>query len=55
MDEKVLGSVHVSLNATNINGGRGGAVAEWSKALQFRKKINENKKIPGSPPDVDNL
>ena len=55
LDEKVLGSVHASLNATNINGGRGGAVAEWSKALQFRKKINENKKIPGSPPDVDNL
>ena len=29
----------------------GGAVAEWSKALQLREKINENQKIPGSPPN----
>ena len=28
----------------------GGTVAEWSKALQLREKINENQKIPGSPP-----
>ena len=27
-----------------------GAVAEWSKALLWREKINENQKIPGSPP-----
>ena len=31
----------------------GGAVAEWSKALLKREKINENqKKIPGSPPGL---
>ena len=30
----------------------GGAVAEWSKALLLRKKINENQKIPGSPPGL---
>ena len=30
----------------------GGAVAEWSKALQLREKINENQKIPGSPPGL---
>ena len=28
----------------------GGTVAEWSKALLKREKINENQKIPGSPP-----
>ena len=34
----------------------GGAVAEWSKALLLREKINENpKKIPGSPPGLGNL
>ena len=27
-----------------------GAVAEWSKALLVREKINENQKNPGSPP-----
>ena len=27
----------------------GGAVAEWSKALLLREKINENHKIPGLP------
>ena len=31
----------------------GGAVAEWSKVLLKREKINENQKIPGSPPDLD--
>ena len=30
----------------------GGAVAEWSKALLKREKINENQKIPGSPPGL---
>ena len=33
----------------------GGALAEWSKALQLREKINENEKIPGSPPGLGNL
>ena len=34
----------------------GGAVAEWSKALLLREKINENpKKISGSPPGLGNL
>ena len=33
----------------------GGAVAEWSKALLEREKINENRKIPGSPPGLGNL
>ena len=28
----------------------GGAVAEWSKALKLREKINRNQKTPGSPP-----
>ena len=28
----------------------GGAVAEWSKAQQLRKKINKKQKIPSSPP-----
>ena len=28
----------------------GGTVAEWSKAVLEREKINENQKIPGSPP-----
>ena len=28
----------------------GGAVAEWSKALLGREKINDSQKIPGSPP-----
>ena len=32
-----------------------GAVAEWSKALQLREKINENEKIPGTPPGPGNL
>jgi hypothetical protein len=27
-----------------------GAVDEWSKALLRREKINQNQKIPGSPP-----
>ena len=31
---------------------QGGAVAEWSKALLSREKINENQKIPGSPPGL---
>ena len=35
--------------------GQGGAVAEWSKALLVREKINENQKIPGSPPCLSNL
>ena len=30
----------------------GGAVAEWSKALLKREKINENQKIPGLPPGL---
>ena len=30
----------------------GGAVAELSKALQLREKINENQKISGSPPGL---
>ena len=30
----------------------GGAVAEWCKALPKREKINENQKIPGSPPGL---
>ena len=35
---------------------QGGAVAEWSKAILLREKINENpKKIPGSPPGLGNL
>ena len=29
---------------------KGGAVAEWSKALLKRVNKNENQKIPGSPP-----
>ena len=33
----------------------GGAVAEWSKALQLKEKINENQKIPGSPPGLGQL
>ena len=33
----------------------GGAVAEWYKALQLGEKINENQKIPGSPPGMGNL
>ena len=32
-----------------------GAVAEWSEALPLREKINENQKIPGSPPGQGNL
>ena len=32
-----------------------GAVAEWSKTLQLRKKIYENEKIPGSSPGLGNL
>ena len=32
-----------------------GAVAEWSKTLQLREKINENEKIPGSSPGLGNL
>ena len=32
-----------------------GAVAEWSKALLLREKINENQKITGSPPGLGNL
>ena len=32
-----------------------GAVAEWSKVLLMREKINENQKIPGSPPDLGKL
>ena len=33
-----------------------GAVAEWSKPLLLREKINKNpKKIPGSPPGLGNL
>ena len=31
------------------------AVAEWDKALHLREKINENQKIPGSPPGRGNL
>ena len=34
---------------------KGGAVAEWSKALRLREKINENNKIPCLPPDLGNL
>ena len=30
--------------------GASGTVAEWSKALLKREEINENQKIPGSPP-----
>jgi hypothetical protein len=30
----------------------GGAVAEWSKVLLWREKINENQKIPGLPPGL---
>ena len=30
-------------------------VAEWYKALHLREKINENQKIPGSPPGRGNL
>ena len=33
----------------------GGAVAEWSKALLRREKINESQKIPGSPPGPGHL
>jgi len=33
----------------------GGAVAKWSKALLYREKINENQKIPGSPPGLGTL
>jgi hypothetical protein len=33
----------------------GGAVAEWSKALLEREKLNENQKIPGMPPDLGTL
>ena len=34
----------------------GGAVAEWSKALLLREKINENPpKIPGLHPGLGNL
>ena len=30
-------------------------MAEWSKALLFREKINENQKIPGSSPGLGKL
>ena len=30
-------------------------VAKWSKALLLRERINENLKIPGSPPAMGNL
>ena len=29
---------------------KGGAVAEWSKALQLKEKIDEKQKIIGTPP-----
>ena len=47
--------VATSLEALTIKvSSLGGAVAEWSMALQWREKINE-KKIPGSPPGLGNL
>ena len=33
----------------------GGAVAKWSKALLENEKVNENQKIPGSPPGLGNI
>ena len=33
----------------------GDTVAKWSQVLQLREKINENQKIPGSPPGLGNL
>ena len=33
----------------------GGAVAEWSKALQLTEKTNENQNIPGSPHQAPGL
>ena len=33
----------------------GGAVAEWSRALLLREKINENQKISGLPPGLGKL
>ena len=40
------------LECVNIWHSEGGAVAEWSKALLKREKINENQKIPGLPPGL---
>ena len=34
---------------------RGGAIAEWSKALQLREKINKNQKDPRFAPGLGNL
>ena len=36
----------IARNLPNECSAKGGAVAEWSKALQLREKINENKKDP---------
>ena len=41
-----------TLKPTAISPRAGGAVAEWSKALLEREKIDENQKIPGSPPGL---
>ena len=35
--------------------GSGAVVAEWSKALHFRKKENENQMMPGSSLDLANF
>ena len=34
--------------ASTTTTNKGGAVAEWSKALLLREKTNKNQKIPGS-------
>ena len=39
----------------SLGGKRGGAVAEWSKALLVRENKRKIKKIPGSPPDLGNF
>ena len=45
----------VSLCPDNFIGCEGGTVAEWSKALLLREKINENQKISVSLSDLDNV
>ena len=39
----------------NIYYSKGGAVAEWSKALPSEEKINKNKKDPGFAPGLGKL
>ena len=50
--EKILATSPVGVCGKEHVHRRGGAVAEWSKALLKREKINENQKIPGPPPSL---